>query len=153
MPPPCRSAGAARAPRNRSPQSRGPPTAAPRLHPAGAPHQPADGRLSELRLGPAAARLLTDADIAALFRRTGTDSELLGCGRLRGRPLPRLAGAGGRRRPPGYDAAGDFLRRRSSSPPAAPWTPTSEGPIRGGRYSLHPPLGPACICEATWMAA
>ena len=69
MPPPCRSAGAARAPRNRSPQSRGPPTAAPRLHPAGAPHQPADGRLSELRLGPTAARLLSDADIAALFRR------------------------------------------------------------------------------------
>ena len=37
MPPPCRSAGAAPAPRDRSPPHRGPPTAAPRLHPAGAP--------------------------------------------------------------------------------------------------------------------
>ena len=75
-----------------------------------------------------------------------TDSELSDCGGLRGVPLPRPAGAGGRRRPPGPDTAGDILRRQGGprlliAAGRAP-DPYHGGAYPGGQAFLTPAPGP-----------
>ena len=137
---------------------------------------PADGRLSELRLGLAYARLLTDADIAASFCRmfdlppdsapvvltvNVPDRILTASFQTAGACVASLYLA---RPGPGDDAGLQAQIRQaisfavkavldSSSPPAAPRTPTTGEPIRGGRHSLLPPPVPASLCVTTRKAA